>query len=337
MTIQKLNTITPDLTKQNIARVAELFPECVTEGPEGTASARGEPVMDFDLLRQVLSDHLVDGPQERYRLDWPGKRQALLTANLPIDKTLRPMREESVDFDTTRNLFIEGDNLDALKLLQETYLGRVKMIYIDPPYNTGKDFIYKDNFTQTREDYETESGQRDENSGRLVANPETSGRFHSDWLSMMYPRLKLARNVLRDDGAIAVSIGSDEVANLRSVLDEIFGEKNRVALFAVRTGNQTEDKFYVNNNECLLVYARDVQLLTHFIDRTDQSARCTTGKETQSQPEIEFPSGIEVVGVPDGVYNETEKAGGNEDIEIVAGELVVQNGKLASPVTLKAR
>ena len=142
-------------------------------------------MIDFDLLRQALSNHLVEGPQERYRLDWPGKREALLAANTPIDKTLRPMRDDSVDFDTTRNLFIEGDNLDALKLLQETYLGRVKMIYIDPPYNTGKDFIYKDNFAQSREAYEAGSGQRDAEGGRLVANPETNGRFHSDWLSMM--------------------------------------------------------------------------------------------------------------------------------------------------------
>jgi adenine-specific DNA-methyltransferase len=138
MTIEKLDATTPDLARQNIARLAELFPECVTEGPEGSASDRGEPVIDFDLLRQVLTDHLVEGPQERYRLDWPGKRQALLAANAPIDKTLRPVRQDSVDFDATRNLFIEGDNLDALKLLQETYLGKVKMIYIDPPYNTGK-------------------------------------------------------------------------------------------------------------------------------------------------------------------------------------------------------
>lgn len=226
MTIEKLDATTPDLTRQNIARLAELFPECVTEGPTGSASDQGEPVIDFDLLRQALADHLVEGPQERYRLDWPGKRQALLTANAPIDKTLRPMRADSVDFDTTRNLFIEGDNLDALKLLQETYLGKVKMIYIDPPYNTGKDFIYKDNFSQRREAYETGSGQRDQEGSRLVANPETNGRFHSDWLSMMYPRLKLARNLLRDDGVIFISIDDTEVANLRALCDAIFGQDN---------------------------------------------------------------------------------------------------------------
>ena len=225
MTIERLGAETLDITKQNIARLAELFPECVTEGPTGTASDRGEPVIDWDLLKQALSDHLVEGPQERYRLDWPGKREALLTANAPIDKTLRPMREDSVDFDTTRNLFIEGDNLDALKLLQETYLGKVKMIYIDPPYNTGKDFIFKDKFVMTSNEYELLSGQRNEDAGKLVANPETNGRFHSDWLNMMYPRLKLARNLLSEDGAIFISIDRNEESNLRSMLDEILGHQ----------------------------------------------------------------------------------------------------------------
>jgi adenine-specific DNA-methyltransferase len=229
MSIDKLSPKTPDLTKQNARRLAELFPECVTEGPEGTASDRDEPVIDFDLLRQALAAHLVEGPQERYRLDWPGKREALLAANSPIDRTLRAVREESVGFDATRNLFIEGDNLDALKLLQETYLGRVKMIYIDPPYNTGKDFIYKDNFTQSRESYEAGSGQRDDAGGRLVANPETNGRFHSDWLSMIYPRLKIARDLLREDGFLFVTIDDVEYANLSKILAELFGEDNVIA------------------------------------------------------------------------------------------------------------
>ena len=224
MTIEKLATATPDLTQQNIERLLELFPECRTEG-----SREDAPMVDFDLLRQTLSDYLVEGPAERYRLDWPGKRQALLTANTSIDKTLRPMREESVDFDSTRNLFIEGDNLDALKLLQETYLGKVKMIYIDPPYNTGKDFIYRDNFAQSRADYEEASGQRDEADGLLIANTESSGRFHSNWLSMMYPRLKLARNLLADDGAIFISCDDGERDNLVLILNEVFGKSNFVA------------------------------------------------------------------------------------------------------------
>jgi adenine-specific DNA-methyltransferase len=269
MTFDKLNKITQDLTNQNIARLAELFPECVTEGPEGTASDRGAAVIDFDLLRQALSDDLVEGPQERYRLDWPGKRHALLTANAPIDKTLRPMRDESVDYDTTRNLFIEGDNLDGLKLLQETYLGKVKLIYIDPPYNTGKDFIYKDNFAQTREEYESGSGQRDQEGGRLVANPETNGRFHSDWLSMMYPRLKLARNLLSDDGCCAISINEKEKYNLRMCLVQIFGEANVLAEITIVTGaNQSGEGVLVQKNtESLLIVTKDVDQF--YVNRID--------------------------------------------------------------------
>ncbi|MEL7690906.1 site-specific DNA-methyltransferase [Citromicrobium bathyomarinum] len=260
MTIEKLDASTPDLTRQNIERLLELFPECRTEGSRDEA-----PMVDFDLLRQSLSDYLVEGPAERYRLDWPGKRQALLTANTPIDKTLRPMREESVDFDTTRNLFIEGDNLDALKLLQETYLGKVKMIYIDPPYNTGSDLIYDDDYSSDREEYELESEQRDELGGRLVANPESNGRFHSDWLSMILPRLKLAKNLLADDGVIFVSIGDDEVKALAQVLDEVFGAANQVSQVP-RVAKRTSDKgtHFRPTKDYVLVYAKNIEMLPEF-------------------------------------------------------------------------
>ena len=255
MTFSKLESTTPDFTRENIWRLAELFPECVTEGPLG----RERPTIDFDLLRQVLSDHLVEGPQERYRLEWPGKRQALLTGNTPIDKTLRPLIDESVNFKTTRNLFIEGDNLDALKLLQETYLGRVKAIYIDPPYNTGKDFIYRDNFAVGPEAYEVESGQRDEGGGRLVANSDSNGRFHSDWLSMMYPRLKLARNLLSDDGVIFVSLDQGEDKAFRFLADEIFGADNFIFSIAVKVNPRGRhlDRYVAGVHEQLIVYARD--------------------------------------------------------------------------------
>ena len=191
---------TPDLTQDHIARIRELFPNCVTEakGEDGSVKL----AVDFDQLRQELADSVVEGPYERYHLNWPGKREALIKANAPITKTLRPYRDESVDFDSTRNLFIEGDNLDAMKLLQETYLGKVKMIYIDPPYNTGNDFIYDDDFSETSDQFFIKSNQVDEKGNRLIANQEANGRFHSDWLSMLYPRLKLAFNLLSDDGAI---------------------------------------------------------------------------------------------------------------------------------------
>jgi adenine-specific DNA-methyltransferase len=219
--MEKLNPETPDLAQAQIERLRELFPECVTEAENGLA-------VDFDALKQALSSQIVEGPRERYMLDWPGKRRATAIGNQPTDKTLRPVRDESVDFDTTQNLFIEGDNLEALKLIQETYLGQVKMIYIDPPYNTGKDFVYRDDFKQAREDYEVESDQRDEEGNRLVTNPETSGRFHSNWLSMMYPRLKLAKNLLADDGVITVHIDENELTNLDKVLGEVFGDANCV-------------------------------------------------------------------------------------------------------------
>lgn len=218
----------PDLTASNFAKIAELFPGVITE----TVDADGSPVnaVDFDLLRQELSDHVVEGPLERYQLDWPGKRAAAFAANAPIAKTLRPVRERSVEFDNTKNLFIEGDNLDALKLLQEAYLGKVKLIYIDPPYNTGGDrFVYPDDYAQDNASYLTASGQTDELGRRLVTNLESNGRFHTDWLTMMYPRLKLARNLLADDGVIFVSIDDHESAALKMVLDEIFGASNFLA------------------------------------------------------------------------------------------------------------
>ena len=224
--MEKLKMHSPNLTQDNIARIRDLFPGCVTEakGEDGTVKL----AVDFDQLRQELAESIVEGPQERYHLNWPGKREALLTANAPIAKTLRPCREDSVDFDTTKNLFIEGDNLDALKLLQETYLGKVKMIYIDPPYNTGSDFIYADNFVVDPETYKIRSSEKNEAAQRLVANTEANGRFHSDWLSMMLPRLKLARNLLRDDGVLFISIHDVELASLKKVCEEIFGAENFV-------------------------------------------------------------------------------------------------------------
>ena len=237
--LEKLKMHSPDFVDQNIAKIVELFPNCVTESVDADGGSKKS--IDFDLLRQELSTHIVEGPQERYHLNWPGKREALLTANAPIAKTLRPCREESVDFDTTENLFIEGDNLDALKLLQETYLGKVKMIYIDPPYNTGKDFIYSDNFAESTEEYLLDSGQKDEKGNRLIANPESNGRFHSDWLSMMYSRLKLARNLLTDDGVIFISIDDNENHNLRKLCDEIFGEQKGDFCAACFDGNYPVD------------------------------------------------------------------------------------------------
>ncbi|HDO8325916.1 TPA: site-specific DNA-methyltransferase, partial [Legionella pneumophila] len=206
--------------------------------------------IDFDLLRQELSREIVEGPQERYQLNWPGKRQALLTANAPIAKTLRPCPEESVDFDTTRNLFIEGDNIDALKLLQETYLSKIKMIYIDPPYNTGNDgFTYKDHFYQKTEEYFFESGHTNSDGHQLRTNTEANGRFHSVWLTEIYTRLRLAKNLLSEDGVIFISIDDGEQANLKKLCDEIFGEDSFVGLFAWRSRTAKADVPYGVSND----------------------------------------------------------------------------------------
>jgi len=249
----------PDLTEANIDRLAELFPYVITEAldPDGNP----KKAVDFDLLRQELSDHVVEGPQERYRLDWPGKREAAFAANAPIAKTLRPIRKESIDFDTTKNLFIEGDNLEALKLLQESYLGKIKLIYIDPPYNTGGDFIYDDDFAESATDYLARSGQANGEGAKLVANTEANGRFHSDWLSMMYPRLKLARNLLKDDGVIFISIDDNEVDSLRKLCAEVFGGQNFVAqiIWQKVYAPKNSALWFSEDHDYILVFARDKQ------------------------------------------------------------------------------
>lgn len=225
--MEHLNMQSMDKVAANVAKIMELFPNCVTE--RINAEGKPEHAIDFDMLRQELNDYVVDGLQERYQFTWPDKRKAILAANAPINKTLRPCREESVDFDNTENLYIEGDNLEVLKLLQETYLGKVKMIYIDPPYNTGNDFVYEDDFKLSAGEYIDNSGQLDDEGNRLVANTERNGRFHTDWLNMIYPRLKLAKDLLSDDGVIFISIDDSEQSNLKKICNEIFGEENFIA------------------------------------------------------------------------------------------------------------
>ena len=264
--MDKLKMHSPNLTQDNIARIRDLFPGCVTEakGEDGNVKL----AVDFDQLRQELADSIIEGPQERYHLNWPGKREALLTANAPIAKTLRPVRttknsegeqiEESVNFDTTKNIFIEGDNLDALKLLQETYLGKIKMVYIDPPYNTGNDFVYADDFADEVSEFFLRSNQVDSKGNRLTANPETSGRFHSDWLSMMYSRLKLSRNLLRDDGLIVIHIDENEYPNLEKLLAEIYGEKNNLGTIVWDKRNPKGDATGVaQQHELICIYCKD--------------------------------------------------------------------------------
>lgn len=253
--MEKLKMHSPNLTQNNIARIRDLFPGCVTEAKREDGSVKLS--VDFDQLRQELADSIVEGPQERYHLNWPGKSEALLTANAPIAKTLRPVRDESVDFDTTKNLFIEGDNLDALKLLQETYLGKVKMIYIDPPYNTGRDFVYDDDFAEDADSFFIKSLQTSSTGEKLVANPESNGRFHSDWLSMMYARVRLAKKLLADDGVFLASIDDGEISNLRKICDEIFGEQQFAAQIIWKKRNTPpNDKVIGAQHDYILLYVK---------------------------------------------------------------------------------
>lgn len=285
MTTLKMHT--PNLVDSNIDRIAELFPNCITEKPKTDEQgkvirdANGEIILergiDFELLKQELSHSVIDGSQERYRLDWVGKREAIVTANSPIAKTLRPCRDESVDFDTTQNLFIEGDNLEALKLLQESYLGKVKMIYIDPPYNTGNDFIYNDDFAEDTQAFFERSGQVDADGNRLVANTESNGRFHSDWLSMMYSRLKLARNLLSDDGVVFISCDDNEQSNLIKICNEVFGESNFLAsiIWKKKYGIQNDAKYFSINHDYIISFCKEKSLYqqNHLPRTEEQDAR----------------------------------------------------------------
>ena len=319
----KLKMHSPNLTQGNLARIRELFPNCVTEA--SSENGKVKLAVDFDLLRQELSESIVEGPQERYQLNWPGKREALLTANAPIAKTLRPCREESVDFDNTKNLFIEGDNLDALKLLQETYLGKVKMIYIDPPYNTGNDFIYEDDFAENTEEFLRRSNQKDDDGNRLVTNTQANGRFHSDWLSMMYPRLKLARNLLRDDGVIFISIGESELSNCTKLCTDIFGVSNSIGLVnRVMKSGGNKGRFFSPNIDYVVVFAKDIHNVTDFKISIDESI----AKKLYSKTENSGPRKGERYR-PFGLYQSSLDSRPNQRyyIECPDGTLAIPPGK----------
>ena len=242
---------------ENIAKIGAMFPNCLTERKNENGEV--EYAIDFDMLKQELSSVIVEGNEERYQFTWPDKKKSILLANAPIAKTLRPCREESVDFDTTENLYIEGDNLDVLKLLQETYLGKIKMIYIDPPYNTGHDFVYNDDFAEDADTYLANSGQFDSEGNRLVQNTESNGRFHTDWLNMIYPRLRLAKDLLKEDGAIFLSIDDNELKNLIAICNDVFGESNLVGCITwfKKASPSNDAQYFSNDCEYILVYAKD--------------------------------------------------------------------------------
>ena len=333
--MEHLNMQSMDKVAANVAKIRELFPNCVTERINNEGKL--EHAIDFDMLKQELSDHVVDGLQERYQFTWPDKRKAILAANAPINKTLRPCREESVDFDNTENLYIEGDNLEVLKLLQETYLGKVKMIYIDPPYNTGNDFVYEDDFKQSADEYIDNSGQLDEEGNRLVANTESNGRFHTDWLNMMYPRLKLAKDLLSEDGVIFISIDDNEADNLRKVCDEIFGEENLITPFIWLLPRGINAGVVARAHEYILVYSKNSFERKNFNrvnDDVQYSIERCNKKIDSRHPEsvIEFPAGIPYEGQDKIITGVIE---GAEKMKII-GEMVFKNGALAQPVKISA-
>ena len=269
--MDKLRMQTANKADENFRKLAAMFPNAVTE----TINENGEVVraIDKDVLMQEISCTVVDGNEERYQFTWPDKKKSVLLANAPINKTLRPCREESVDFDTTENLYIEGDNLEVLKLLQETYLGKIKMIYIDPPYNTGNDFVYEDDFAQSTDEYLANSGQFDEDGNRMVQNTESNGRFHTDWLNMIYPRLKLAKDLLSDDGIIFISIDDNELENLKKICEEIFGESNFVANIVWKHTQQSknDELHFSRQYNHTVVYAKNKSCLHRFyFERTDE-------------------------------------------------------------------
>ena len=282
--MDKLKMHTPNKADENFKKLAELFPNAVTE----TIDENGEVVraIDKDVLMQEISCTVVEGNEERYQFTWPDKKKSVLLANAPINKTLRPCREESVDFDTTENLYIEGDNLEVLKLLQETYLGKIKMIYIDPPYNTGNDFVYEDDFAQSTEEYMANSGQFDTEGNRLVKNLDSNGRFHTDWLNMMYPRLKIAKNLLTEDGVIFISIDDSENKNLKNVCDEIFGAANFVSqlIWQNKKGGGNDSKYIAIEHEYILVTRR---ILTIISNATKNMMRLVASSGIHSRENLE--------------------------------------------------
>lgn len=333
--MDKLKMESLDMTQVNIEKIEVLFPSVITEANDENGKLK--KAVNFELLKQILSDEVQDG-DEAYEFSWVGKKAAIVEGNKPIRKTLRPCKEESKNWDTTENLYIEGDNLDVLKLLQESYLGQVKMIYIDPPYNTGNDFIYKDNFTANKEDYEDDLGLYDEDENRLFQNNESNGRFHSDWCSMIYPRLHLARNLLTDDGVIFISIDDNEVENLKKMCDEVFGEDNFVGMitWSKKRKGSFLSKGIISLTEYLLVFTKS----------RNENAGIYGGEadSTESQPIIKRTNNVSVLSIPynsistklqDGLYNKGIYGDEVNPVELLT-DAIVSNGLIANEIKIKA-
>ena len=333
--MDKLRMQTTNKADEKFQKLADMFPNAVTE----TIDENGEVVraIDKDVLMQEISYKVVDGNEERYQFTWPGKKKSLLLANAPINKTLRPCREESVDFDNTENLYIEGDNLEVLKLLQETYLSKIKMIYIDPPYNTGKDsFVYNDNFNMSKDAFSDASGQYDENGNLLFdmhSNNESNGKFHSDWLSMIYPRLKIAKDLLKEDGVILINMDENEITNLQNVCREIFGEQNDLGTIVWDKRNPKGDAQGISyQHEYIIVYAKNKYefLKNNKIQRTKKNASSIIEKANQLFKKISSTYTLEDANreFASWIRSQNDFSGGEK-----AYNKIDENGKVFRPVS----
>lgn len=338
--MDKLDMKSRNLADDNYATLAELFPNAITEvivGHDNDNKPIIERVIDVDVLQQEISCKLIDGKEERYQFTWPDKKKSMHMANMPITKTLRPYKDESLCFDETENIYIEGDNLEALKLLQETYLERIKLIYIDPPYNTGTDFVYEDDFSIDRQSYIQNSGQLDESGNRMVPNTETNGRYHTDWLNMIYPRIKLARNLLVEDGLIFISINDKEVDSLIKVCSELFGEKNYVATLIWDRNHSAQAGIYKVYHEYVVVFCKNIDLLgtpqSLDNDLFEAGAMKKASGRHSMQPFV-FPKGTRF-DAPNGTELSGEW-GGVEKVILKKGRMISDNGKLLEDVELEA-
>ena len=335
--MDKLRMQTANKADDNFRKLAAMFPNAVTE----TVNENGEVVraIDKDVLMQEISCKVVDGTEERYQFTWPDKKKSVLLANAPINKTLRPCREESVDFDTTENLYIEGDNLEVLKLLQETYLGKIKMIYIDPPYNTGNDFVYEDDFAQSTDEYLANSGQFDEDGNRMVQNTESNGRFHTDWLNMIYPRLRIAKNLLAGNGVIFISIDDNEIENMKKLCDEVYGATSFVAqlVWEKKKKGSFLSKSITNVKEYILVYCKNIDGFEGLIGEINDEEETYPCINAVNKRELRtIPAGIESKYRDKDFFMPKGSEISDTTMSIVLhSDLVIKNGVLAEELTLE--
>lgn len=336
--MDKLRMQSSNGVEDNITKIAQLFPDCVTETVD-ERSGQPKHLIDFEKLKQNLSDSVMSERAERYQFTWSDKSKAILLANSPINATLRPCREDSVDFDNTQNLYIEGDNLDVLKCLKETYLHKVKMIYIDPPYNTGNDFVYEDDFAQSSEEYLANSGQFDEQGNRMFTNAESNGRFHTDWLNMIYPRLKVARDLLTDDGVIFISIDDNEVENLRKVCDEVFGEQNFVDCLHWKKKKQPSflAKHTAKVMEYVIVYAKNTFKLEKLsIEKVSDSNKKVININNKVSSRI-FKPGVRVKSEEQtGIIKAGVYTGRSMDVEY-KNDIYYENGRTTNEVEVVSK